>query len=79
MNTTFSTRNEAIESLIIDAINSGDANAADYDIEAIADEVIEQHADEDDNGTTHGDVWYSQRDDVDADAFWTIVADHEIN
>ncbi|MDN6683263.1 MAG: hypothetical protein L0K89_00815, partial [Bifidobacterium crudilactis] len=76
---TYSTRDEAVNHLIVAAINAGDADAEDYDIDAIADATIEQHADVDENGVTRGEVWYAQREDVDADAFWAIVADHELN
>lgn len=37
---TYTTRTEAIEREIIEVINAGDANANDYNVEAIADLVI---------------------------------------
>lgn len=60
---TYSTRTEAIQHEIIDVIEAGDATAAEFDIEAIADQVL---ADYDDG--------YAVK--VDSDEFWQIVADH---
>lgn len=61
----YSTKDEAIEREIIDPIENGDATRDEYDIDAIADQVID--SDEDNN--------YFVRDDVD---FWGIVADNQI-
>ena len=62
---TYTTRTEAIEREIIEVINAGDANANDYNIEAIADLVI-------------GDYEYGYALKVDEIEFWSIVADNEI-
>ena len=70
MNTTYSTREEAIEREIVDAIEAtGEATRDEYDIDAIADETLEAG----DFGTNGS---YAYRSAVDADEFWTIVAKH---
>ena len=61
----YSTKDEAIEREIIDVIEAGDATRDEYDIDAIADQVI----DSDDQNR------YYAREDVD---FWEIVADNQI-
>ena len=61
----YSTRNEAIQNEIINAIEaSGIAKASDYDIDAIAELTIEQFSD-------NGNVWYEST--VEPDEFWSIV------
>ena len=62
---TYTTRTEAIEREIIETINAGDANANDYNVEAIADLVIGDYED--------GYVLKVNESD-----FWSIVADNEI-
>lgn len=62
---TYTTRTEAIEREIIEVINAGDANANEYNIEAIADLVIGDYED-----------GYALK--VDESDFWGIVADNEI-
>lgn len=62
---TYTTRTEAIEREIIEVTNAGDANANDYNIEAIADLVI-------------GDYEDGYALNVDESDFWGIVADNEI-
>lgn len=62
----YTTRTEAIQAEIIDPIQSSEAvtdAAAEYDIEAIADEVI----------GSYGQGFVAQ---VGPDKFWTIVANH---
>ena len=61
----YSTKDQAIENEIINAIEAGDASRDEYDIDAIAEAVID--SDEDRN--------YFVRDDVD---FWEIVAANQI-
>lgn len=61
----YSTKDQAIENEIINAIEAGDASRDEYDIDAIAEAVID--SDEDRN--------YFVRDDVD---FWDVVAANEI-
>lgn len=68
------TRDEAVTRLIVEAIDaSGEATSAEYDIEAIADAVL----DTDDRGR-----WGMSDDYVDADgygdaeAFWAVVEHH---
>lgn len=61
----YSTKDQAIENEIINAIEAGEASRDEYDIDAIAEAVID--SDEDNN--------YFVRDDVD---FWEIVADNQI-
>lgn len=61
----YSTKDEAIERAIIDVIEAGDATREEYDIDAIAEAVI----DSDDRNR------YYVREDVD---FWEIVADNQI-
>lgn len=60
---TYTTRNEAIEHEIADALGE---HAADYDIEAIAERIIESRGD--------GTGFYCS---VTADEFWGIVAECE--
>lgn len=61
----YSTKDQAIENEIINAIEAGDATRDEYDIDAIADQVI----DSDDRNR------YYAREDVD---FWEIVAANQI-
>lgn len=61
----YSTKDQAIENEIINAIEAGDASRDEYDIDAIVEAVTD--CDEDRN--------YFVRDDVD---FWEIVADNQI-
>ena len=62
---TYSTRTEAIEREIIEAIEAGDAKAEDYNIDAIADVVIGSYED-----------GYALK--VDESEFWGIVSDNAI-
>lgn len=69
MTATYTTRTEAIDREIVEPIEAGDATAAGFDIEAIADQVL----------TTTGegvDYRWTLRDDIDEDTFWGIVADN---
>lgn len=61
----YSTKDQAIENEIINAIEAGEASRDEYDIDAIAEAVI----DSDDRNR------YYAREDVD---FWEIVADNQI-
>lgn len=61
----YSTKDQAIENEIINAIEAGEANRDEYDIDAIAEAVIA--SDEDNN--------YFVREDVD---FWGVVAANQI-
>lgn len=61
----YSTKDQAIENEIINAIEAGEASRDEYDIDAIADQVI----DSDDQNR------YYVRDNVD---FWGVVAANEI-
>lgn len=63
----YSTRNEATDA-IITAIEAGDATRDEFDIDAIADEIIEQVT------TETGQVTYQVTDDT--DAFWAAVERH---
>ena len=77
--TTFSTRDEAIAS-IEDAIEAGGAVTdarAEYDIDAIADELVTLHSEETPEGAT---IASSLRFAIDADedTFWNAVAAHEL-
>ncbi len=61
----YTTKDQAIENEIINAIEAGEASRDEYDIDAIAEAVID--SDDDRN--------YFVRDDVD---FWGIVAANQI-
>ena len=77
--TTFTTRDEAI-AYITDAIEAGGAVAdarTEYDIDAIADELIGLHADQTPEGATIASSVYFFID-ADEDDFWEAVADHEL-
>ena len=63
----YSARNEATDA-IITAIEAGDATRNEFDIDAIADEIIEQVT------TETGQVTYQVTDDT--DAFWAAVERH---
>lgn len=67
--TAYSTRTEAVEE-IVTVIEAGDVEdaRAEFDVEAIADEVIEQVA------TEGGQVAYEVTDDD--EAFWASVQRH---
>lgn len=62
-NATYTTREEAIDSEIIEVIEAGDATSEDYDLDAIADAVIGDYED-----------GYVLK--VDEATFWDIVADN---
>lgn len=68
--TAYSTRNEAIEREIVTAIEAGDATRNEFDIDAIADEVIEQVI------TETGQVTYQVT--ADTDDFWVAVERHAL-
>lgn len=68
--TAYSTRNEAIDREIIAAIEAGDATRSEFDIDAIADEVIDQVI------TETGQVTYQVTADT-AD-FWATVERHAL-
>ncbi|MFK5160516.1 hypothetical protein ACI3QN_09015 [Propionibacterium freudenreichii] len=77
--TTFSTRSEAIAS-ITDAIEAGGAvtdASAEFDIDAIADELVTEHADETPEGATIASS-INFFIDADEDTFWATVAAHEL-
>ena len=77
--TTFTTRTEAIAS-IIEAIEDGGAVAdarSEYDIDSIADAVIGYHSDKTPEGATIASSVHFYID-ADEDAFWDAVADHEL-
>lgn len=61
----FSTRDEAIQRLIIDPIEAGDATASEFNIEMIADKVL--------GGYNEG--YACQVDDIE---FWEIVTVYSI-
>ena len=61
--TRYTTRDEAIAREIIDPIEAGNATAAEFDIDAIADQVLGSY----ENG-------YACQ--VEHDEFWQIVADN---
>lgn len=58
---TFSTRDEAIQAIILDSLG---AEADAHDVDAIADEVL-------------GDYGQGYASQVDVDTFWEIVAKHQ--
>nr|DAS87232.1 MAG TPA: hypothetical protein [Caudoviricetes sp.] len=62
---TYTTRDEAINREIIEAIEAGEAHRDEYDIDAIADRVL-------------GDYEEGFALKVDTDEFWEIVAENEI-
>jgi hypothetical protein len=68
MNTTFTTRTEAIDS-IIETIEAGDATRDEFDIDAIADDVIE---------TIGEGVDYRFHVTDDDNAFWASVERHAL-
>lgn len=74
--TTFTTRDEAVTRLIVEAIDaSGEVTADQYDIDAIADAVL----DTDDRGRWGMAAGYVDEDGYgDAEAFWAVVARHEL-
>ena len=80
MNTnTFSTRGQAIAS-ITDAIEAGGAvtdAAGEFDIEAIASELITLHSEETPEGATIFSSFYFSID-ADEDTFWATVEAHEL-
>lgn len=66
MTSTYSTRDEAIQSEIIDAIMAGDVDSIEeYDVEAIADEVL-------------GDYSTGYACQVTVEEFWDSVQRHEV-
>ena len=66
MAATYSTRNEALHMEVIAVINNGMAYADDYDVDAIADEVL-------------GDFHDGYAVQVEGEDFWAIVAKHAKN
>lgn len=75
---TFTTREEAI-AFIIDAIEAGGAANArtEYDIDAIADELIELHSDQTPEGATIASSLHFSIE-ADEDTFWDAIQDHEL-
>ncbi|WP_172121165.1 hypothetical protein [Actinomyces faecalis] len=67
--TAYTTRNEAIDREIIPAIEAGEASASEYDIDAIADEVLY---------TTGEGAGYRYQVTDDTDAFWAAVQRHAL-
>ena len=77
--TTFSTRSEAIAS-ITDAIEAGGAVTdarSEFDIDAIAEELVTEHADETPEGATIASSFCFSID-ADEDTFWATVEAHEL-
>lgn len=75
MSTIYTTREEAIEREIVEAIEAtGEATRGEFDIDAIADETL---AWEDGTGHEHplNHQGYQIRDDID---FWAVVAKHAL-
>lgn len=66
---TYTTRTEAVDREIIDPVENGDASAEEYDIEAIADELVKID-------TTGIDPKYYV--DVNEDIFWETIANHQM-
>lgn len=72
----FEHRDDAIADRIVDALKDG-ASGTDisdqFDVDGIADEIL-------DEGYPRGDgIWlFWQRPEIDAAAFWEIVAKHEV-
>ncbi|MCT2978271.1 hypothetical protein [Propionibacterium freudenreichii] len=76
---TFTTLGEAIAS-ITDAIEAGGAVTdarTEYDLDAIADELITEHADETPEGATIASSLHFAID-ADEDTFWATVEAHEL-
>lgn len=79
MTTLYTTRDEAIQREIIEPIESGDATSGEFNIDAIADEVLTWH---DGLGANHrfpDDIWGGAQGyscEVDASEFWEIVMRH---
>lgn len=64
----YSTKREAVDAVITDAIESnGTARADEYDMDAITDAVIETRTD------ANGRVSYAQKRGLDTDGFWDVV------
>lgn len=64
----YSTKREAVDAVITDAIEAhGNATVDEYDMDAIADAVIETRTD------ANGRVSYAQKRGLDADGFWDVV------
>ena len=72
MQAIFTTRNDAIQALIINPLIMSGQNTNDYDIEAIANETIIEFT----TPTNH--IYYIQAHDYDTDWYWEIVEDHSI-
>lgn len=66
----YTTRTEAIQREIIDPIEAGDATASEFDIDAIADEVIVSA------GSIRGNPLYECS--VTPEEFWQIVERHAL-
>ena len=62
---TYTTRDEAIQREIVEPIEAGDAEIRDYDVEAIAEQVI-------------GDYDDGYALTVSESEFWGVVAEHAI-
>lgn len=74
--TWLATRNDAIAELIVSVLvdgTTGESIADQYDVEGIADEVLESG-----EYGPDGSYAYRQRPDIDADTFWGIVDAHEL-
>ncbi|MCD4558215.1 hypothetical protein [Schaalia sp. lx-100] len=72
----YGTFHEAVHWLIITSLEAGEIFVSveeDFDIDAIADEVIDSREIIDENGYSRGVVFYQC---VDTDEFWEIVRKH---
>jgi hypothetical protein len=64
----YSTKREAVDAVVTDAIEAnGNATVDEYDMDAIADAVIETRTD------ANGRVSYAQKRGLDTDGFWDVV------
>lgn len=71
--TVYSTKNDAVQAEIIDPIEAtGEASAAEFDIDAIANAVLEFHDARDEQGTQRLDEM-GYYPDVDEQTFWAVV------
>lgn len=73
--TVYSTRDEAIEREIVEPIEAGGGSADDFNIDAIADEVVHSVG----QGTYYGLVVFPMKElhRPRVDAFWSVVADYD--
>lgn len=76
--TTYTTRDEAINREIVEPIENGDVDDAyaEYDIDALADDLLYWHTEYDEDGNELLNYCGFRLREIESDDFWDLVLDH---